>query len=116
MAGHPTPWPAWRFEPGRCQEALLRHFQAGSLDGFGLRGLTLAMRAAGAILQYLHETQPAALNLLTSLSTYSLDEFMILDAATRRNLELTETIARRRRSKARCWACWTTPSRRWASA
>jgi DNA mismatch repair protein MutS len=90
--GHPTVWPAWRFEPGRCQEALLRHFQAGSLDGFGLRGLPLAARAAGGILQYLTDTHAAALDLLTSLSTYSLTDFMILDAATRRNLELTETI------------------------
>ena len=36
--GHLTSWPAWRFEQGRCQEALLSHFQAASLDGFGLRG------------------------------------------------------------------------------
>lgn len=92
LPGHRTPWVAWRFELGRCQDALLRHFQAGSLDGFGLRGLTLAQCAAGSILQYLGETQPAALNLLTALSTYSLSEFMTLDAATRRNLELTETI------------------------
>jgi len=90
--GHSTTWPAWRFEPGRSQEALLRHFQAGSLDGFGLRGLPLAARAAGGILQYLTETQAAAMSLLTSLSTYSQTDFMILDAATRRNLELTETI------------------------
>jgi len=90
--GHLTAWPAWRFEPGRCQEELLRHFQAGSLDGFGLRGMGLAVRAAGGIVQYLRETQAAALKLLTGLSTYSLDDFMALDAATRRNLELTETI------------------------
>jgi len=90
--GHPTPWPAWRFEVGRCQEEVLRHFQAGALDGFGLRGMNLGVCAAGAILQYLAETQPAALKLLTGLGTYSLSEFMILDAATRRNLELTETI------------------------
>jgi len=62
------------------------------LDGFGLRGKVLSIRAAGGILQYLQETQPAALSLLTTLSTYSLSEFMVLDAATRRNLELTETI------------------------
>lgn len=92
LPGHPTPWPDWRFEPGRCQEALLAHFEAASLDGFGLRGQTLAVRASGAILQYLGETQPAALKLLNSLSTYSLTEFMTLDAATRRNLELTETM------------------------
>ena len=92
LPGHPTLWPAWRFESGRCQEAILAHFHAASLDGFGLRGQPLAARAAGAILQYLKETRPAALALLTSLSTYSLDEFMTLDAATRRNLELTETL------------------------
>ncbi|HEX7975461.1 MAG TPA: DNA mismatch repair protein MutS [Anaerolineales bacterium] len=92
LPGHLTPWPAWHFEPGRCQEELLRHFEVASLDGFGLRGLPLAVRAAGAILQYLAETQPAALKLLTGLNTYSLSDFMALDASTRRNLELTETL------------------------
>jgi len=90
--GHLTAWAPWRFEAGRCEDALLRHFEAASLDGFGLQGLNLAMRAAGAILQYLGDTQPAALNLLTRLSTYSLSDFMTIDAATRRNLELTETL------------------------
>ncbi|MBP7227761.1 MAG: DNA mismatch repair protein MutS [Longilinea sp.] len=89
---HLSHWPAWRFEPGRCQQTLQKHFQVAALDGFGLRGMTLAIQAAGALLQYLQETQPAALNLLNSLSTYSLNDFMTLDAATRRNLELTETI------------------------
>jgi DNA mismatch repair protein MutS len=92
LPGHLTAWPNWRFEPGRCQQALLAHFRVAALDGFGLRGMPLAARAAGAILQYVKETQPAALNLLTGLSTYTLAEFMILDAATQRNLELTETI------------------------
>jgi DNA mismatch repair protein MutS len=92
IPGHATSLPAWHFEPARGQDVLLRHFQAATLDGFGLRGLPLATSAAGAILQYLGETQPAAVQLLTSLNTYSLSEFMVLDAATRRNLELTETI------------------------
>jgi len=92
IPGYQTSWPAWRFEPGRCEETLLRHFEVASLDGFGLRGSSLGIRAAGGILQYLSETQPSALKLLTRLSTYSLSEFMILDAATRRNLELTETL------------------------
>jgi len=92
LPGHSTPWPDWRFEIDRSKEAILQHFEAGSLDGFGLRGLPLASCAAGSIIQYLNETQPTALKLLTSLSTYSLNEFMTLDSATRRNLELTETI------------------------
>ncbi len=92
LPGHPTPWPAWRFERGRCEEALLTHFQAAALDGFGLKGQALGICASGALLQYLKETQPEALKLLTSLRCYSLSEFMTLDAATRRNLELTETL------------------------
>ncbi len=92
LPGHVTRWQAWRFESGRCQETLLRHFEVASLDGFGLRGKPLAIRAAGAILQYLQETQPAALRLLKRVATYTLSDFMVLDAATRRNLELTETL------------------------
>jgi len=92
ISGHVTRWTSWRFEMARCQEALLAHFQAGSLDGFGLRGMSQAVRAAGVIIQYLQETQPPALKLLNGITTYSLSEFMVLDAATRRNLELTETI------------------------
>ncbi len=92
MPGFATPWPAWRFEPGRCEEEILSHFEVATLEGFGLGGMILAVRAAGAILQYVSETQPAALKLLKKLHTYSLKEFMTLDTATRRNLELTETI------------------------
>ncbi|MBI4926342.1 MAG: DNA mismatch repair protein MutS, partial [Anaerolineae bacterium] len=92
LPGHQTPRPAWRFEFMRCQDALFTQLQVSSLDGFGLRGMNLAVRAAGSVLQYLQETQPAALKLLVNLSTYSLSEFMVLDAATRRNLELTETL------------------------
>ena len=92
MFGHPTSLPAWRFEPGKCEEVLLSHFRAVSLEGFGLKGQSLSIRAAGVIVQYLKETQPDALQLLNSLRVYSLSEFMTLDAATRRNLELTETL------------------------
>jgi len=92
LPGHLTPWSSWHFELARCEKNLIDHFQVGSLDGFGVRGMPLAVRAAGAVVQYLEETQPTALKLLTGLNTYSISEFMTLDAATRRNLELTETI------------------------
>ncbi len=92
LPGHATPWSTWRFEQARCENTLLRHFEVGTLDGFGLRGRPLAVRAAGAVVQYLAETQKESLKLLTSLNYYSLGDFMTLDAATRRNLELTETI------------------------
>jgi len=92
IISHLTSWPAWRFEPGKTYETLLAHFQASTLDGFGLKNLPLAIRAAGGIIQYLKETDGAVLPLLSSLRVYSLSEFMTLDAATRRNLELTETL------------------------
>ena len=91
-SSHTSPLPAWRFEPGRSTESLLKHFNTSTLEGFGLKNAPLAIRAAGAILQYLKETEPASLALLTSLRHYNLNEFMTLDAATRRNLELTETL------------------------
>ncbi|HEY5984422.1 MAG TPA: DNA mismatch repair protein MutS, partial [Anaerolineales bacterium] len=96
-SGHWTAWPAWRFEPGKCEQALLTQFKTSTLDGFGLKGRALARRAAGAIIQYLQSTQPDALALLQSLRTYDLGEFMVLDAATRRNLELDQTLRGERR-------------------
>ncbi len=92
IAGHLTALPAWKFEPGKCNEVLLTQFKSSTLDGFGLKANSLSVRAAGAIVQYLKETQPDALNLLNSLRSYSLNEFMTLDASTRRNLELNETL------------------------
>ncbi|HET9915093.1 MAG TPA: DNA mismatch repair protein MutS, partial [Anaerolineales bacterium] len=92
IQGHKTSYPAWRFEPGKCEETLLSHFKASTLEGFGIKGRGFAMRAAGAILQYLKDTQPDSLSLLTGLRCYSINEFMTLDAATRRNLELDETL------------------------
>jgi DNA mismatch repair protein MutS len=92
LQGHLTSWQPWHFDFDRCQQALMAHFKVASLDGFGLRGRTLAIQVSGAILQYLSNTQESSLKLLTNLITYSTDEFMNLDASTRRNLELTETI------------------------
>ncbi len=92
LPGFVTPYEAWHYELGRCTETLKEHFGVVSLEGFGLKGMPMAIRAAGAILLYLEDTQRQSLKLLTHLGTYSLDEFMVLDAETRRNLELTETI------------------------
>ncbi len=89
---HVTPYAAWRFEETTAQQALLDHFRAGSLAGFGCEGRSLAVRAAGGLLQYLQETQRDSLPQIVGLRTYSTAEFMTLDEATRRNLELTESI------------------------
>lgn len=91
-AYHFTKYESWRFELGNARQALLDHFGVASLAGYGCEGLPLAVRAAGVIVQYLRETQKAALAQLNDLRTYSTSEFMTLDASTRRNLELTQTI------------------------
>ena len=90
--GYKTELPDWRFELSRCQALLMEHFEVSVLDGFGLGNKDFAVQAAGGIIQYLRDNQPAALQLVGRLAFYTKSEFMTLDAVTRRNLELTETI------------------------
>ena len=73
------------------KETLEGHFQVGTLEGLGLANLPLAVRAAGAIVGYLEETQPKALAQMGRVTVYSTATTMTLDAPTRRNLELTES-------------------------
>ncbi len=94
---HITPLPDHRFAARTARQTLHEHFGVSMLAGFGLRNKPLAVRAAGAALAYVQETQRGSLEQLQTLHTYSLDAFMTLDAATRRNLELTETLRGGRR-------------------
>lgn len=87
-----TRLPAWQFELETARRALLEQFQVESLAAFGCEHLPQAVRAAGALVQYLQQTQRGSLPHLTGLRTYDTGEFMALDEATRRNLELTQTI------------------------
>ncbi|HUT20199.1 MAG TPA: DNA mismatch repair protein MutS [Anaerolineae bacterium] len=87
-----TPYGAWHFELETARRVLHEQFEVASLEGFGCEGKPLAIRAAGAVIYYLQETQRAALDQLDTLTTYSSSEYMTLDPATRRNLELTQTI------------------------
>ncbi len=85
----------WPFDEEVARQSVLDHFEAMSLDGFGMTSQPLALRAAGGLLHYLAETQRAQLKQLSGLRSYSTEQFMILDAATRSNLELTESLRRR---------------------
>jgi DNA mismatch repair protein MutS len=71
-----------------AQEALLEHFGVATLEGYGCARLPLAIRAAGALIHYVKETQKETLPQLSKLATYSTDSFMTLDGQTIRNLEL----------------------------
>jgi DNA mismatch repair protein MutS len=89
--GHRTRLERWHFEPHRARDALCRQFAARSLAPYGCEDLPAATGAAGAILAYLTRTNPALLPLLTGLRTEATGAWVGLDAATRRNLELTRS-------------------------
>ncbi len=91
LAGHITPYDARYFSEDDARHRLLSHFDVASLEGFGCAHLPLAIRAAGAVLAYLQETQKGLLRQLTALETYFVSEYMTLDPHTRRNLELFES-------------------------
>lgn len=76
-----------------AKELLLDHFKTESLRGFGAEHMTAGLEAASMILDYLQQTNQAALALITSLSTYTTSGFMVLDAAARRHLELTHSLS-----------------------
>ncbi|MDE0398745.1 MAG: DNA mismatch repair protein MutS [Candidatus Poribacteria bacterium] len=84
--------PDWRFDYDTARTELLEHFQTISLDGFGCEHLHTAISAAGALIYYLNETQKQEVEHIVSLHTYTLSDFMVLDADTQRNLELTTAI------------------------
>ena len=90
--GHVTRLEAWRWSPQRAAELLCAQFRVRSLAGFGCAAMPAAVGAAGAALGYLERTNPALLALLTGLRVESPGRWVGLDAATRRNLELTRSL------------------------
>jgi len=80
--------PAWEFDPESARRALNTQFQTHDLQGFGCEELELAIGAAGALLQYVKDTQRNNLPHIRSMSHKSRADSVILDAATRRNLEI----------------------------
>ena len=85
-----TPLAADAFHADWARETLLRHFGVTSLESFGCENKPLAVQAAGAVIDYLQNTQRGAVGQITALYTYSTADYMVLDAQTRRNLELYE--------------------------
>ncbi|MDE7016420.1 MAG: DNA mismatch repair protein MutS, partial [Lachnospiraceae bacterium] len=80
------------FDEESCRKCLTKHFHVSSLLGLGIEEFPVGILAAGALLQYLYETQMTSLEHFTHLNPYVTNKFMLLDSATRRNLELLETL------------------------
>ncbi|OWW21724.1 DNA mismatch repair protein MutS [Noviherbaspirillum denitrificans] len=87
-----TTVPDWHFDINAGQKALLEQLSVATLSGFGADGLGAAIGAAGALLKYAQSTQGKGLQHVRTLAVETENEFIGLDAATRRNLELTETL------------------------
>ena len=87
-----TRQPDWYFEYDSAKRLLCEQFKVASLSGFGAEGLRPAIAAAGALLQYAQATQSGNLPHLRALTVELEGNYLGLDLATRRNLELTETL------------------------
>ena len=95
LSGVPVVWSSledWNFVYETAADFLKSRFGVVSLDGFGCRGLELAVCAAGGVLYYATENLKHKAGHVSSLKTYFTKEYMILDPATRRNLEIAETV------------------------
>ncbi len=84
--------PDWRFDQEAAERTLTKQFQTYSLEGFGCRHMTEAVAAAGALFTYAQSTQGSVISHVRSVQVESGADFIELDAATRRNLELSETL------------------------
>ncbi len=92
-----TSRPAWCFANEECRRLLREHFGTKTLEGFDADENSPAVTAAGALLQYVRDTQRSALSHITRLETWRRHRYMVIDEATRRSLELTSTMRDGRR-------------------
>ena len=94
----------WYFDDELCKGALMKHFHTQSLEGLGLTDfMNCGVIAAGALLQYLVETQKTSISNLTKLTPYLTGRYMVLDSFTRRNLELCETLREKQKKGSLLW-------------
>ncbi len=80
------------FDENGCKKTLMKHFHVNTLKGLGVEDFPVGLTAAGALMQYLYETQKTSLTHITHIYPYLSSRYMLLDSSTRRNLELAETL------------------------
>jgi DNA mismatch repair protein MutS len=90
--------PPWKFDPGQSEKLLCEQFSTSDLRGFGIEELPVAVTAAGVLLDYLQETQRTALPHLRAIQLELEDEFLHLDAISRRNLEIESSMSGEKRA------------------
>ncbi len=99
----PNIYYSWAFEKENASKQLCEHFRVHNLNGYGIQDDNKLIRAAGALLAYLYETQKNSLKQITTLKQYKRDSYMTIDIASRRNLELTETIRGKEKKGTLLW-------------
>ena len=97
------PLDAHIFDDTGCQECLKRHFKVKTLIGLGLEDFPVGTISAGALLQYLYDTQKISLAHMSHIYPYVTSKYMLLDSSTRRNLELTETLREKQKRGSLLW-------------
>jgi len=90
--------PPWKFDPEHAEKLLCEQFDTSDLRGFGIEDMPVAVTAAGVLLDYLQETQRTALPHLRSIQLEQKDEFLHLDAISRRNLEIETSMSGEKRA------------------
>ena len=91
------------FDEKLSTDLLLKHFKTNSLESLGLREFEIGTIAAGALLKYLYEIQKSSLEHMTHIRPYINGNYMMLDHATRRNLELVETLREKQKRGSLLW-------------
>lgn len=91
------------FDDHGCKKCLTKHFKVNTLSGLGVEDFPVGVIAAGALLFYLYETQKSSLGNILHMTAYSTDKYMLLDSASRRNLELTETLREKQKKGSLLW-------------
>lgn len=94
---------SWYFDDEVCRKKLLERFEVSSFAGLGLADYDCGIISAGALLQYLLETQKNSLSNLTHITPYAAGKFMMIDSSTRRNLELCETLREKQKRGSLLW-------------
>lgn len=94
---------AWYFDENTCRQGLFKHFNVSSYIALGTADFSVGNIAAGALLQYLEETQKVGLSQLTHITPYYNNDYMMLDSNTRRNLELIETLREKQKRGSLLW-------------
>ncbi len=91
------------FSDEGCRKVLKEHYRVASLEGLGLGVYPVGTIAAGAVMEYMYETQKSDLSHITAITPYSTGQFMVLDISTRRNLELLETLREKQKRGTLLW-------------